>query len=105
LTARRTFFLVFKGLRGPNAVLYFDDLPSKDMLRTLPPVLYRRELTGTQWANASLTEIVDEYERRLAEGNVPPDNTTRPPIAKPKDQLGLGHRERPWRVGDLALQK
>jgi hypothetical protein len=103
LTGRRTFFVVFKGAREPTFTLYHDEPPSPIMLRTLPPVLYRYEITGTPWANASLTEIIDEYKRRVAAGTVPPDNTVKPPEAKPKTTIG--RPARPWRTGDLALQK
>jgi hypothetical protein len=105
MTADRIFFLAFRGQRGPEFALYYDLLPSKEMLRALPPVAYRYEITGTPWSAMSLSEIVAEYVRRRNSGNLPADNTIRPPAAKPKEERRLGYREKPWTVGDLALQK
>lgn len=101
MTARRVFFLTFKGPRGRTFALYHDELPSPIMLRSLQPVLYKYELTGTRWADASLDENTAEYRRRLAAGTLPPDNTARPPAARPKTMIG--RPARPWRTGDLRL--
>jgi hypothetical protein len=101
VTARRVFFVVFESAREPRPTLYYDELPAPIMLRSLPPVLYKYELTGTQWADAPLDALIAEYRRRLAKGILPPDNTTRPPAAKP--QTTIGRPARPWRTGDLRL--
>lgn len=100
----KVFLYAFASHRGvPQLQLFPEEMPTALMLRALPKVLHRWELTGTTRARQSLDELREEFECRWYAGTLPPDNIKRPPPADRKEINGVGHRERPWTVGDLKL--
>lgn len=100
----RVWLFVFKGTRRGQVsfTFYRDDPPTAQQLKTLPQVIRRWEITGTPWINRSLADIEAEYHRRVERGDLPPDYMG-PPKARVKDdyKVKVGHREKPWTVGDL----
>lgn len=102
---RRTYFFIFKGLRGPEFTLYYDDPPSVITLRGLRPVLHKWNITDTPYANMSLSAIVEEFERRYKAGKLPVENMADPPAKKEETtgRAAVGFREKRWTVGDLSL--
>lgn len=96
MTERRVYFVVtsFNGVL--QFALYHDDLPTKSALaQVLGQVVYRREISGASWGAMSLSEIIAEYRRLAAAGDLPPENIAKPaPASTGGPRPLLQHRTR-----------